>query len=322
MPELPVARGSGDDGTRDARIREALSPRHSLKVEVNYSQAPTPAKDNVDQILGTVGKIAILPQVAFQIAEVTLSEDARIDHLEKAISVDPGLAARLIAQANSAFYALPKRVTSIREAVMFLGFQGVREIVTTIGVYDAFLGKNDHYSLRRRDWWRESLEVAVVSKTFAEHFIEFRPDEAYTCGLLHLIGKSLLDKFSPENYTKVQRAVEQGAPDLLAERAVFGSDHIRIAVAATSLWGFPEVLTRGVDYFTPDHEASPENALRACTALASRAVRHVRGGRKTEDFSNELVPGWILDALQLTDNRLMAVLTGGFEALEKTKLGF
>jgi HD-like signal output (HDOD) protein len=272
--------------------------------------------DPIAKILAKVGDIAVLPQVVCQVVEATGSEDASVKRLEQTILIDPGLSAMLLTQANSAYFALPKKVTSIREAVMFLGFKGVRQIAMAVGVFDLFLGKTDGDSLRRRTWWKLSLETAVVCRGMADFIQDVNPDEAYTCGLLHLIGKTILDRFDQDQYQRVQQVVDQGAPDVLAERAVFGCDHITIATAASEKWGFPELLIKGLNYFTPAQEHTRENALRATTALGVRVIKLNAQGKSADEFDEESVPHWILDALSVTDNELRALVRAGLDSLE------
>ena len=270
----------------------------------------------IAKILAKVGDIAVLPQVVCQVVEATGSEDASVKRLEQAILIDPGLSAMLLTQANSAYFALPKKVSSIREAVMFLGFKGVRQIAMAVGVFDLFLGKTDGDSLRRRTWWKCSLETAVVCRGMADFIPEVNTDEAYTCGLLHLIGKTILDRFDHEQYHRVQQVVDQGAPDVLAERAVFGCDHITVATAAAEKWGFPELLVKGLNYFTPAREPNRENALRATTALGVRVIKLNGQGKTADEIDEESIPDWIVDALQLTDNKVRALARAGLDALE------
>ncbi len=270
----------------------------------------------VELVLYKVGGLAALPQVVCQIMEMTGSDEACIKRIDQAIQVDPGLSARLLAHANSAYYALPNKVTSIREAIMFLGFKGVREIAMAVGVFDMFLGKTDKESLRRRAWWKHSLNAAMIGRAMSEKIPKLKADEVYTCALLHLIGKTILDRYNPTEYERVQTVVEQGAPDILAERAVFHCDHISVNIGAAQKWGFPEVLIMGLDYFSPKVDRSAENSLRAMVGFCTRIAKLVVQDRIPQDVSSQHFPGWILDSLELTDNLLGDLVSIGFGALE------
>ncbi|MCW5936197.1 MAG: HDOD domain-containing protein [Fimbriimonadaceae bacterium] len=275
--------------------------------------------DPVELVLDKVGEIAVLPQVICQIVDMTGSDDASTQSLERAILVDPGFSARLIAQANSAYYALPRKVTSIREAVLFLGFKSVRQLAMTVGVFDLFVGRTDKESLRRRTWWRTSLDAAVAARVVAERVRGINADEAYTCGLLHLIGKTLLCRYDPAKYERVQGVVEQGAPDVLAERAVFDCDHIGVGLAAAKKWSFPESLVAGLNYFSPVTDRTPENLLRATTAVASRIAKLTTTGKPTRELSSNQLPAWTMEVLMLQEEDADKLMEAAFESIEKAE---
>lgn len=279
-------------------------------------EKPTSA---VDRILAKGSEVAVLPQVVFKIMEMTGSENASAQSLETAIVVDPGFSARILTQANSAYFALPRKVTSIREAIMFVGFKAVRQLAMTIGVFDMFLGKNDRGSLRRRGWWRQSLDTAVCAKAIAELNKRIDPDVAFTCGLLHLIGKTLMDRCDSEMFDKVMALVDRGAPDFMAEKAVFGCDHIEVNIAASEHWGFPEELIAGLDYMRPhEGEAEESELIRALTAISNRIARVVVEGVGTHDAVVNL-PDWAVKTLGWTPEQTENYIAAGKQAIADSK---
>src|ERR1041385_5357658 len=120
--------------------------------------------DPLEELLEKVDGLAVLPHVVFKVLEVSASEDAQPLELERAIIVDPGFSSKVLTLANSAFFGLPRRVTSIREAFLFRGFRSDRTLAPTMGTYDVFVAKADRESLRHRAWWRHSVDTAVACK--------------------------------------------------------------------------------------------------------------------------------------------------------------
>src|SRR5579859_3602694 len=123
--------------------------------------------DCLARILARTNEMAVLPHVVHRVLEITASEDAMSHELERAISIDPGFTSRLLVLANSAAFGLPRRVTSIREGILFLGFRTIRSAALTVGLFDLFVGKTDRDSLRRREWWRHSVDTAVCARYLA-----------------------------------------------------------------------------------------------------------------------------------------------------------
>ena len=272
----------------------------------------------VDKVLVKVKELAVLPQVVYKIMEMTSSTDSSAAQLEKAIIIDPGFSAKILTQANSAFYALPRKVSSIREAVAFLGFKAVRQLGMAVGVFELFVGKTDKESMRRRSWWRHSLDTAVCCRYIAEKTNIPYADEGYTVGLLHYIGKTLLDRSNPSEYEKVVMLVEKGASDVQAERAVFSCDHVEVGSAAAEMWGFPQVLVRGMNYLEKPDDECEYGRLRALVGLSDIIARLVVEGKEGSGDGEWDMPEaskWTLEMLDIDDERFKRLIEESTEAI-------
>ncbi|HVT13583.1 MAG TPA: HDOD domain-containing protein [Fimbriimonadaceae bacterium] len=277
--------------------------------------------DPLAELLEKVDGLAVLPHVVFKVLEISASEDAPPLDLERAIIVDPGFSSKVLTLANSAFFGLPRRVTSIREAILFLGFRAVRSLAMTVGTYDMFVGKSDKESLRRRAWWRHSVDTAVCSKALAFFTRKAQADDCYTCGLLHLIGKTLLDRFGNGDYDRVAIMTATGVPELDAESRVFGCNHIDVAISAAERWGFPQALVSGLSYLTQPDDDDAGRMPRACTALGSALanIAQYRQQHPGEEDGHEL-PQWALDLLGIGEERVEMVVEQSIGAIAAAQL--
>lgn len=269
----------------------------------------------VENVLSKIKELAVLPQVVYKIMEMTSSTDSSAAQLEQAIVIDPGFSAKILTQANSAYYALPRKVTSIREAVAFLGFKAVRQLGMAVGVFDLFVGKTDKESIRRRSWWRHSLDTAVCCRFIAEKRKMPCADEAYTVGLLHYIGKTLLDKSNPAEYEKVMMLIDKGATDVQAERAVFSCDHVDIGAAAADMWGFPQVLVRGLSYIDKPEDNCEFRDLRALVGTADMIAHIVVEGTEEDEWQAQAVNNWSLELLDIDDEQFKRLIDESTEAI-------
>lgn len=264
------------------------------------SSVPLDQPENpVDKIVSQVKDVAVLPQVVFKIMETTGNTETSPAELERDIIVDPGFSAKVLAMANSAHFALPKRVTSIRDAIAFLGLKQVRQLAMHAGVFDLFVGKTDKESLRRRAWWRHSLDTAVCAKWMASQLRGLNPEEAYAAGLLHLIGKTIMDRSDPEMYSMVMMASEKAVPTLIAEKHFFGCNHVAVGAAICAKWNLPPELVEAVAY--AEETDSEQADLRACIAIghtiAELATHGVQGDRPVQDYFYK----WAVDRLNIAD---------------------
>lgn len=252
-------------------------------------------KQRLASILARVDGLAVLPHVVFKVLEISGSAESPATEMERAIIVDPGFSSKVLVLANSASFGLPKKVISIREAVMFLGFRTVRNLAMTVGTFDLFVGKNDRESLRRRAWWRHSVDSAMACRYIARVTKLAEADEAYTCGLLHLIGKTLLDRFGGKDYELVHKIMAMGNTDRQAERSVYGCDHVHMSVGACAKWGLPAPLLAGLQYPVVPAADTPYRQLRACTAIGTTLAHRARNGGSAGDL-----PLWAVQELKIT----------------------
>lgn len=281
-------------------------------LEIMNATVTTESNLCLSALVDRVSEMAVLPHVIFKVLEISNQDEAPASAMESAITIDPGFTAKVLTLANSATYGLPRNVNSAKEAIMFLGLKTVRSIAMTVGIFDLFAGKNDVESLRRRSWWRHSVDSAVCAKWVAGTHKCPVPEEAYTCGLLHNIGKTLLDKFGTQDYADVSQLVALGVDELQAEDQVYGCHHTDVAVSIAKKWGFPESLQYGLDYRAEPEFGNPTAWLRACVALSSSLSVVARKGADPERF---MLPDWALQALGKSDRDVNDLVVGATQAI-------
>lgn len=269
----------------------------------------------LDHILARVSEVPVLPHVIFKVMEISGASDSSGAELENAIVIDPGFSAKLLSIANSAYYGLPRKVTSVREAIGFLGFKAIRQLAMTIGVFDVFIGKNDKDSLRRRKWWRHSVDSAVCCRWLARKTGAANPEEAYTAGLLHYLGKTLLDRFGESSYDKVELLVQNGVDDLRSETAVYGCNHVEVIAGAVALWDFPQELSAAIEYTSEPDLDDPHGANRACVALGSKIAELALQGAEEAQQVDDSLPTWALRRLGLHEDKAVELLTEGMREI-------
>lgn len=267
-----------------------------------------PRLPTMTEILARVGEIAAMPQVVYKILELTGTTVTPAQEIEDAISIDPGFSSKVLILANSAFYALPRRVTSIREAATFMGYKTIRQLAMTVGAFDIFVGKTDSGSMRRRMWWRHSVDTAVCAKAIATEIPRVIAEDAYSCGLLHDVGKSLLDRYETGMYLGVEHGIENGLSALDSERSVYGCTHADIGGAAAKSWNLPPMIAEAVAHHHGPAAGSFAMHI-ALTSLASDFAHAIVTGRKIDEHKveqpiRELIADWAVEALRFSDEQL------------------
>ncbi len=231
-----------------------------------------------------------LPTVAIEISQLVRSETSSAQDLERLIMTDPALAARILAVANSAFFGLRETVTSIRQAVVLLGFKEVQNLVLGVSVLRLFNPGLSAAGLSLMDLWMHAVGVAAASATLAERSPRVATAEnAFAAGLLHDLGKPLLLSRFPDDFAQaVAYAREQGASFFEAEARVNGVTHDVLGELFCRASSFPEGLLSGVgQHHEPDLAADPIG-LDVIVHLADALVVRLR-----DDWGGGLPPAQI-----------------------------
>lgn len=157
---------------------------------------------------------------------------ANIDEIVKRIQFVENLELRTINFINSEFFKAPKKVVSLRDAIVFLGMNTMQVIIIA-QIASYIFPKNNHnfHDYRKESYLKHSIGTAVASIAIAQWLGEENKYELFAYGLLHDIGVALYEVCLPETVDKVQEMVIRGVHQIVAEKIVFGGiDHTDIGV--------------------------------------------------------------------------------------------
>ncbi len=225
------------------------------------------------RLLENLKELPTLPTVVAQLMMTLNEPTSSARDLERLVANDQAIAARLLKLANSAFYGLPGKVASLNRAITLLGFNTVRSLVLTIGVVDKFGGPSGGKYFDRGEFWEHSLSVAMVAKLLGARDPAFSPDEAHLAGLLHDIGKVIMDSFMPTKFQEAMQLVkEQDMNPLDAESSLLGLSHDEVGAIAAGEWRFPEFLREVIAYHHHPEKSTQFREIVELTATANTIV--------------------------------------------------
>lgn len=229
-----------------------------------------PETDFLTRILADVREIPPLPEVAAKVMRMTNDPDVSAAELNRVISTDEALTANILKMCNSAYYGLPRVISSVTQAIMYLGFQTVRNMVLSSAV-DQIYQKQDleSYNYQKNGLSDHSISVAVAAQVISKNLRPGLADTAYTAGLLHDVGKIVLAKYVRENIDKLREISNGQRITLEAEREVFGLDHAQVGAQIADSWNFPQELTLAIGYHHHPEDAKGRPLLAVITYLAN-----------------------------------------------------
>jgi putative nucleotidyltransferase with HDIG domain len=218
----------------------------------------------LEDLVDKVQDLPALPTVVSQVIRLTEDPDSTAADLNAVISRDQALTAKVLRLANSAYYGFPRRVATVTEAVVLLGFNTIRNLVLAASVSNVLQREAPGYRLGRGDLWWHSLTSAMAARLLARK-IRFRAaEEAFVAGLLHDIGKLVLSQYVAETYAQIlERVTRDGLPFMEAEQATLGFDHAQAGGLVAEKWNLPEGLVEAISFHHRPGAARKHPALAA-----------------------------------------------------------
>ena len=232
------------------------------------------------------------------------------DRVSELVNADVGLGAAVIKTANSPYVGLGRRVTSVQQAIYYLGFAEVFVIVTGLLLRRAFPSPDP---VMERVWEASAKRAALMGK-LARDLRGLPRDRVHTCGLFENCGVAVLVMYAP-GYSRDLAQIESAPNPQELERTQYGLDHAVIGEALVRTWGLSEEVALAVRYHHEplDHDALNLPAESRMLIALSTAVTEALArsdGHPREDWA-ALSPvvcaalGWTADDLEARIERLL-----------------
>ena len=229
------------------------------------------------ELVARIGQLPAIPSLYLEINALLESNRATLENLGRVIGKDAAMTSMILKLANSAFFNLRATVSTITEALPYLGVDLLKSLVLAHGLFNqmAFF-RTPGFSIDHL--WRHSLTVAGTAQRIAEaeSVGSLRAAECFTAGILHDVGILLLASRFPDEYQRVLATnLAEGSDLESAEHHVLGASHCEVGSYLLGLWGLPTPIVQAAAWhnhprhhegegFTPTIAVHVANALRAC----------------------------------------------------------
>ncbi len=240
----------------------------------------------IRELIKKIDELPSMPSVITQLIELTSDPDSDIDEIIGLIEKDQSLTAKLLKLCNSSYYGLSRQVSSLRSAVVLLGFKTVYKMVVALGTAVFFKRDVPGYGLSGMDMWRHSLGAAIGAELVAARVNREKTQAAYTAGLLHDVGKLVLTHYVDHELDRILAHVEKGHTFIEAEQEVIGMDHGLIGGRLARQWKFPDPLVEAIKYHHQPQLASSDPELTAFAHIGNVVSNSIVVSNAVDSFSN------------------------------------
>lgn len=216
---------------------------------------------SLQDLIASTNELAALPTTTVKLLELLEDPTVEVGRVLAVIGKDPSLTANLLKLCNSAYYGLRRQVGSVKEALVMLGNKTVVTLAFATSMGDVLRGQLSAYRLAKDEMWHHALATATAASRLAEITgNEDIKDRAFTAGLVHDIGKLLLNKELVKQMNQLPPYAD--ATELInAERDILGFDHSEAGAALAEAWNFPAMLVAAVFYHHRPEAAQGDTQL-------------------------------------------------------------
>ena len=195
-----------------------------------------------------LNKLPTLPHILVDIINACQCNGVTFQEIADIVSRDASISARVVAMANSSFFNRGTPIRSIDRALLVLGTETLKTIVITATIHQFFSGINNNDQVFLKEFWRRSLNCALLSKSLAILTSYPQPDEAYLCGLLHNMGELVLASNLRDEYLELIKEYPDENSRFKHELGSLGIDHAELSALLIEQWGLSPYSVDAVRY--------------------------------------------------------------------------
>ena len=255
---------------RAKRLLNATQKRHSAE--------QTKQKQTVADILKGIKELPTLPAVLTEIQDLAQDPNTTAETFGQTISLDLSITSKVLRMANSAFFGVRRKVTSIRDAITLLGFETVRNVALVTASFELLKGEPGTQAFDRLGFWLHSIGCGAIAKVLCGH-LRIERSDYFTAGIMHDMGKVVLDAFFSEHFAGVVKVVkEEQIPIREAEKKVLGVTHAEIGRYVARRWKLPPELVEAIAFHHEPDKAEEDPQLVSLAHLSDIMARRLRVG--------------------------------------------
>ncbi len=261
----------------------------SRKEQVEPGSVDTTTCDVKQILLQKANELQPSSKVAIRALQLANSSFASFRDLTELILKDQVLAANVMKLSNSAFFGSSRTITNVSQAINLFGMDRFKKIVIQSCVMDIYPITFDRYGMEDGSFFHHSLACAKIAEAISRQIGIAEPETAYLAGLLHDLGKIVIERFAAAQFMFVLHKLSRKQMSCLqAETDSLGIDHAAIGGIISKKWQLPQELVEAIAYHHKPQNASIANELVSIVHVANHICNMLGIGLSTSTMGDEL----------------------------------
>ncbi len=247
-----------------------------------------------------------MPGAGAKMLSLLEEPDTEISEIEEILRYDPGLTANVLKLANSAYFGIPSKIGSLRQAVSVLGLKRLIQLVVASCVSAVMDKSVPGYGLPGGDLWRHSIAVSIAAEAMVKDKKRTASQDVFTPALLHDVGKLVLGTFVKDELEAIESIAAKGVPFVVAENMILGTDHAEIGAQILSHWNLPPGVINAVRWHHDPDSPETSNKQMDIVYLANLLCQTTDTSGEAGGQSVELSPA-VIERLGVRLNQFEAI---------------
>ena len=288
--EIGTQKNPANDKEKDVALLFSKETLGSKKIEI---------------MVEYVSGLMAFPFTVAKVLQLAESEKSAAGDLAKVIQADPVISAQLLKISNSVLFAsLNRRIASVKDAIIRVGFRETKRLVMSMSVMTLFSDQNKNLGFDRTDFWYHSLVCGIISERLAKQMGTLSAEEAFLAGILHDFGILLLDEFFPSVFSKtLEKTVDTGSRFITCEKSILGVTHNDMLAELFTKWKLPESISDGIvnQYRFSEFKNNldtPSKKIALCVGMSDILAKTASLGRECDQFITP-IDNWAFEAVKM-----------------------
>jgi len=236
-------------------------------------------REEILTILRGIRNLPTLPDVVTEILRLCDDPEANTRQIARLLEKDPVLTTKVLKLVNSSYFGLSKELFSINQALVLIGYDNLRSMVMSASMLQVFNQESKVGSFSRKALWKHSVAVGIGARFLAKRAGVGDPEQAFVAGLIHDVGKVIIDWFFHPQFVEIIALVDRDKCWIRdAEARVMQVTHEEIGSYLASRWNLPDQLKNAIAHHHQPALAGKDAVMAAEVQLSDALIRELDVG--------------------------------------------